>query len=386
MHERVIRAFVVAALMVLAASLLLFASDREAAGSYLEKNRILVEAFDKDGKFLRNGVGFVYDESTVICSYGTVQGASVIKAQIDDLRSYTNRMVSSNRRFDLAVLRTNEEIPEASILGSSDGLAAGDAVYVFVRQKSGGWRLSRGRLKGWVDSGKGYEVAQLILDPLAADARFEPSPLLTATGNIVGWFSPVDSSAISLRSISEFLQEKTASVSFTDLERTRFWVLPRIKATAGAGEPVKLDGTQTYAGTKRYPFKLDLPDQWNVQTMMRGQHLLLLADDARFGISLGLRVIPRPSDDLRIAVDQTETLIFPSSTRIDMVPYSSQRNFSGFKATYEDTDVQPEIYASTIFYSIVGDNFYVLSVTYPQTRRQELQAWVDQIFSSLRLP
>src|SRR4030095_1212046 len=126
----------------------------------IEKNRVSILSFDEHGTLLRSGIGFLYDGNTLICGYSNVKGASSIKAEEEGSHSYSTRLISYSDSYDFAVLKTEEEDMNASSLAGSDTLAVGDKVYFFQREQ-GKWKLMQAMVKGWIDSGEGYETIRL---------------------------------------------------------------------------------------------------------------------------------------------------------------------------------------------------------------------------------
>lgn len=346
----------------------------------MEQNRVIVEAFDSTGHLLHSGLGFVYDEDTIISSYRDVQGASLIEVHLHGEKMSSNRLISYNDLFDLAVLKAEDEIPLEQEPAGTSVLGTGDSVYFYSR-KGESWERTSASVKGFLDSGKGYEIIQLVTP--GTPARVEASPLYNAAGKTVGWLSR-DSTAVSIRTIAQILSAKTGSVP-----------LPEV----GSGEKkcgsrkwrTKIEGSENLffpdwvlvRGTAAYPFQIELPTEWGFQRKTESRRFLLEAFDERFGICITLRVSPQPTDDLRDAIERTETLLFSGFSRSVLDPYSAD-HFTGFLAHYEDLDPDSN-YAMDNFYAMSGSNFYILSLQHPVVLQDQIQLLIEQLVSSLRL-
>ncbi len=344
------------------------------------ENRALVEAFDSTGHLLRNGLGFVYDENTIISSYNSVQGASLIEVHVHGEKMSSNRLISYNDLFDLAVLKAQEEIPLDPEFSSSGVLASGDPVYFYSR-KGESWERTSASVKGFLDSGKGYEIIQLAIPK--APARVDASPLYNAAGKTVGWLSH-DSTAVSIRTIAQILSAKSGSVPLPEVGSgekkcgNRKW-----RAKIEEGENLFFPDWILVRGTPAFPFQIELPKEWSLQRNTESNRLLLEASDERFGICIALRVSPQLTDDLMDAIERTETLLFPGFSRSVLDPYSAD-HFTGFLAHYEDLDPDSN-YAMDNFYAMSGSNFYILSLQHPVVLQDQIQLLIEQLVSSLRL-
>jgi hypothetical protein len=341
----------------------------------IEKNKVVVEAFDEKGQFLRSGLGFVWDEATIVCSYRNVQGASLIKVLLNGLKSYTNRLISFNDLFDLAVLKAEEEMPEASPLGSSDMVASGDTIYFLVREKTK-WQVREAMVEGWTDTGKGYEMIRLQTTPAS-----EPSPLYNSSGKIVGWF-PTGSLGIPLEAIGSFVSKKTSTVSLAEVkDPSRIWALKLIPEHPEAAAKWESPEMKSVSGNVQFPFQVDVPKHWQQQRVALSDKFLLRVFEENFGFCVELRILPPRSDDLPSAIERAETLLFSNLGRSNLVPFSA-RHLTGFRAAYEAMDPEAK-YSLGVFYTMSRKYLYVLSLIYPPKYQEEAEILFDQIVSSL---
>lgn len=336
---------------------------------------VRIHAHNAQGAPLRDGLGFVWDDHTVVASYSTVQGASWIKVEVEGQSAVAGELVSWSRAFDLVFLRTMEELPEGRLFGSSDSLAAGDSAYLFA-QDNGVWRLKETRLKKWVDSGHGF--VWLHFPELSSGSA---SPLFNKIGKIVGWF-PGKSPAIPLKAVFAQFADRSAPVSlqeFTTWEK--FWTVLRVPPRSRDKKGIELTSLKKISGPSTFQFEIGIPENWEHQTSQKPDHFLLLAGSGQSGISLGLRVVRAQTGDLNLETERAETLLFPGIPRRDMAP-AMVGGISGMRAQYEDE----QGFITTVFYGLTSGRLFVLSVTYPSTLAAEIEPLLEKLFSSFRLP
>lgn len=359
---------------------LLFASVGAAQEISTEQNRAIIEAFDATGHLLHSGLGFVFDEDTIICSYRSVQGASLIELRISGEKMSSNRLVSYNDLFDLAVLKAENEIPLEPEPASPSVLGAGDSVYFYSR-KGETWQRTSAKVKGFLDSGKGYEMIQLTIP--GAPARLEASPLYNSAGKTVGWLSR-DSKAVSIHTIAQIMAGKTGSVPLPEMGSEEK------KCGSRKGRPKTETGGALYfsdwvqmRGTSAFPFQIELPKEWIFEQKTESGRFLLKAFDEHFGICIALTVSPQQTDDLMNAIENTETVLFSGFSRSTLAPYSAD-HFTGFLAHYDDLDPDSN-YAMDNFYAMSGSNLYILSLQHSALLQDQIQLLMEQLVSSLRL-
>lgn len=364
---------------------LVFADDLALREQAVEKNRVAVLSLDEREKILRSGIGFLLDESTLICGYTTVRGASSIKLEDAGLHSYSTRLITFNEFYNFAVLKAEEEDLEASSLAGSDTLAVGDRVYFFQREK-GKWQFNEALVKGWIDSGKGYEMIRLqsLSENVTGQASvpYEPSPLYNESAKVIGWLYR-DSIALPLKAMAGFFETPGATIPLSDVRGSSdVWAAREIEGESPEG-PFECCAMKLVEGTRQFPFRIQFPDQWSYQSYPQASRFLLRAEDSEFGILLELRVMSQDTDDLSMAVERAETLIFSGMSRSELVPFSTD-HLTGFKAVYEDLGGEKG-HSRTIFYTMSKKLFYALSLTYPQKHSEELAPAIEMIFASFQI-
>ncbi len=332
-----------------------------------------IHAHNAQGAPLRDGLGFVWDDHTVVASYSTVQGASWIKVEVEGQSAVAGELVSWSKVFDLAFLRTAEELPEGRLFGSSDTLAAGDSAYLFA-QDHGVWKLKETRLKKWVDSGHGF--VWLHFPDLGSGSA---SPLFNRTGRIVGWF-PGKSPAIPLKAVFAQFADRSVSVSLEEFTTWgKFWSVLRVPPQSRNKKGIEFTSLKKISGPSTFRFEIGIPENWEYQMSQKRDHFLLLTGSGQSGISLGLRVVPAQTGDLNLETERAETLLFSGIPRRDRAP-AMAGGISGMRAQYEDE----QGFITTAFYGLTSDRLCVLSLTYPSTLK--IDTLLEDLYTSLHFP
>lgn len=334
---------------------------------------VQIHAHNAQGARLRDGLGFVWDDHTVVTSYSALQGASWIKVEIDGESLVAGELVSFSKIFDIAFLRTAEELPEGRLFGSSDTLAAGDSAFLFTQDK-GTWKLKETHLKKWEDSGQGF--VWLYFPEVNSGSA---SPLFNKTGKIVGWF-PGKSPAIPLKAVFAQVADKSSPVSlqeFTTWEK--FWNVLRIPSKNADKQSVELLPVKKISGPDTFRFEMGIPQNWEHETSQQKDHFLLLAASRQSGISLGMRVVPAQTGDLNLETERAEVLLFPGIPRKDMDP-AMVGGISGLQAQYEDE----QGFVSTTFYGLSSGRLCILTITYSSTLKAD--SLLDELYSSVHFP
>lgn len=363
----------------------LFADDAISRKDDVEKNKVSVLAFDDQGNILRSGVGFLWDEKSLVCAYSTVKGASTIKLEDTGLHSYSTRLISFNDAYDFAILKTEEEDMEPSLLAGSDTLAVGDRVYFFHREK-GKWQFTEALVRGWMDSGQGYETIRLQKSSQStpgSDVSYDPSPLYNESAKVIGWVYR-ESLALPLKAMSGYVEEPNTSIALTDVKApSDVWAAQKVKESVPSDVPFECCQMVFAEGTKQYPFRIQFPEQWKYQTYPQAARFLLRAKDFTYGVSLELRIFPQQTEDLVSAIDRIETLIFSGMPRSELVPYSSD-HLTGFKAIYDEPN-QMNGYSRVVFYVMSKNRFCILSITYPQKHSEEMTSVIEMVLASFEI-
>lgn len=341
----------------------------------IQAARVLVESRDAQGHVLQNSLGFVLDETTVVTSYNAVKGASLLNLHSGEYLGTSSRILSCSNFMDLALVKT-EEMPMDPVLAGSDTLAAGDPVYYLNREKND-WRIVPAKVKSWRDSGQGYELIQL--DPAPAGIS---SPLFNSAGKVVGWIS--EGVTAPLKAIYQFFADKDSALPLAEMKTEgKFWNLFRAKETAETKDHLELSGTRSIQGPPRFPFELSLPGSWAFETSVESGRYLLLSMNGRFGITISLRIVSQPADDLMEGLQRVEALMFPGVPRAEMTPYSTD-HYTGMKVLYEDQD-EENGYSTNLFCAVSRGNLYVLTLTYPSKYHEEIQPLSEELLASFKI-
>jgi hypothetical protein len=362
----------------LAASLLIlisvFAFPQDPQNLVLPQTpEVRIHAHNAQGASLRDGLGFVWDDHTVVTSYSAVQGASWIKVELEGESLVAGELISFSKLFDIAFLHTTEELPESRLFGSSDTLAVGDSAFLFTQDK-GAWKLKETHLKKWEDSGQGF--VWLYFPEVSSGSA---SPLFNKTGKIVGWF-PGKSPAIPLKAIFSQVADRSALVplqEFTAWEK--FWNVLKIPSKTADKQRAELLPVNKISGPNTFHFEIGIPQSWEHETSQQKDRYLLLAASRQSGISLGMRVLPAQSGDLNLETERAELLLFPGIPRKDMDPVVIG-GISGLQAQYEDA----QGFVSTSFYGLSSGRLCILTITYPSTTR--VDSLLDELYSSVHFP
>jgi hypothetical protein len=334
---------------------------------------VRIHAHNAQGAPLGDGLGFVWDDHTVVTSYSAVRGASWIKVEVDGESLIAGELISFSKVFDIAFLHTSQELPEGRLFGSSDTLAAGDSAFLFTQDK-GIWKLKETHLKKWEDSGHGF--VWLYFPEMTSESA---SPLFNRTGKIVGWF-PGKSPAIPLKAVFAQIADKSAPVSlqeFTTWEK--FWNVLKLPSKVADKQSMELLPVKKISGPERFRFDIGIPQNWEHETSQQRDHFLLLAASRQSGISLGMRVVPAQTGDLNLETERAELLLFPGIPRKAMDP-AMVGGISGLEAQYEDD----QGFTSTTFYGMSSGHLYVLTITYPATLK--VDSLLDELYSSVHFP
>jgi hypothetical protein len=362
---------------ILVASLFLaisvFAFGQETQSQVLpQAPEVRIHAHNAHGDPLRDGLGFVWDDHTVVTSYSAVQGASWIKVELQGETLVAGELVSVSKLFDIAFLRTAQELPEGRLFGSSDTLAAGDSAFLFT-QDNGVWKLKETHLKNWEDSGQGF--VWLYFPEMNSRSA---SPLFNKTGKIVGWF-PGKSPAIPLKAIFSQVADRSSPVTLQEFATwEKFWNVLKIPSKT-ADVRAELLPAKKFAGPDTFRFEIGIPQNWEHETSQKKDHYLLLAASQQSGISLGMRVVPAQTGDLNLETERAELLLFPGIPRRDMDP-TVVGGISGLQAQYEDS----QGFISTSFYGLSSGRLCILTITYPSTMK--VDSLLDELYSSVHFP
>jgi hypothetical protein len=334
---------------------------------------VRIHAHNAQGAQLRDGLGFVWDDHTVVTSYSAVQGASWIKVEVAGESLVAGELVSFSKLFDIAFLRTSQELPESRLFGSSDTLAAGDSAFLFTQDK-GVWKLKETHLKKWEDSGHGF--VWLYFPEISSGSA---SPLFNKTGKIVGWF-PGKSPAIPLKAVFAQMSDRSAPVPLQEFATwEKFWNVLKIPSKTADKQSAELLPLKKISGPETFHFQIGIPQNWENQTSQQKDHYLLLAASRQSGVSVGMRVVPALTGDLNLETERAELLLFPGIPRKDMDP-AMVGGISGLQAQYEDE----QGFVSSTFYGLSSGHLCILTITYPSTLKAD--SLLEELYSSVHFP
>jgi len=138
-----------------------------------------------------SGSGFIITANGyIITNNHVVADASSISVILSDGTELDAQVINTDKYADLAVLRTEGEMPGVAVLGDSDNLKPGETV-IAIGSPLGDFRNSvtvgvvsaTGRT---LDTGNGYEMENLIQTDAAINSGNSGGPLVNLAGEVVG--------------------------------------------------------------------------------------------------------------------------------------------------------------------------------------------------------
>lgn len=337
-------------------------------------NRVTISAIDQRGKTIRSGIGFLYDENTVVGSYSDVKGSAGVRVEWDGVSVAANRMIAFSESMDLAVLAADEEIPVVTPIGSSTTLALGDKISYWI-EREGKPELTRGAVHQIMDTGKGYDL--ILVE--SANYASRSTPMYNTDGKIVGWLQ--GKRAIPMETIAGFAERETSGIAIPEINQAQ----PPWKFSKPAGVPeateLSFSEMKSVTGPAAFPFQLDLPGDWEVKVLSASGKFHVRYE--RSGVCVEVRAIALGEhQDVYNALSEIENVVFTDFLRADLIPYSAEY-LTGFRASYEDNDAMNP-YSLQVFFTSSAQKLYLLSVCYPRKIEEELKPFVEQIFASFR--
>ena len=359
-------------LLFLLIPFLLAAQDDE----IIHADKVAIAALDQAGRTIHRGTGFLYNETRVICSYADVHAASAIRVEWPGGSSETNRIVSYSESMDLVVLAAPQEIPVETPIGMSTTLALGDKVSYWIQQDDR-WELARGAVHQILDTGKGYDL--ILIESASYTTR--ATPLYNSDKKIVGWLQ--GKRAIPMETIAEYAEKKPGELTINELNRSALrWKFSKpVSAADGPGEEFSVSALKTVSGPSSYSFHMNLPEDWKAIVSDHGGKFLVRYEHA--GICVEVRAMPLGNEDLLSSLEEIENTVFADFRRSELIPYSAEY-LTGFRASYEDSDAMNP-YSLQAFYTSSSQNLYLLSISYPEKKEEDMKPLVEQIFSSFRM-
>jgi serine protease Do len=132
----------------------------------------------------------ISDQGYILTNNHVVEGASDLKAEVSDGTQYPVQLIGTDIYADLAVLKIQVQVPATAVLGNSDGLKPGEMVIAigsplgdFKNSVTVGVVSATGRM---IDTGKGYQIDNLIQTDAAINSGNSGGPLVNLAGEVVG--------------------------------------------------------------------------------------------------------------------------------------------------------------------------------------------------------
>jgi S1-C subfamily serine protease len=170
------------------------------------------------------GSGFILDKAGhVLTNFHVVEGANRgIKVQLSNKRSYSAKVIGTDRTHDLALLQIDAPNLEPVTLSDSSNLAVGQKVYAIGNPFGLAGTMTRGIISA-IRPIKGSEGAP-IEDAIQTDAAINPGnsggPLLNSRGEVIGINTMIASNGAEQSSgIGFAIPINTAKAVLSDLTR-----------------------------------------------------------------------------------------------------------------------------------------------------------------------
>ena len=348
----------------------LLASDPEEPAA--EMHRLQVSAVNSSGVVLRKGLGFLYDEKTIVCSYTDIQGAARIEVDSGEGSTFTSDLLAFQEAMDLAILSAPEELPGVAHLVSSSTVGIGDSVSYWT-ERNASWEKASGKVYQILDTGKGYSL--ILIESSNYSSR--STPLFDSDGRTVGWLQ--GKRAIPMETIAKFAERQASRIPVSEMNKlTNGWKFQK-PATSVIRSPAQSQMVQV-SGPGSHPFRLNLPSNWTPKVLTSRGRFHVRYEHS--GVCIEVRATPLQEDNILAALEREENLVFTDFSRAEMTPYSADY-LTGFRASYEDNDpLKP--YSLDVFYTSSANQLYLVSIAYPKSEQQNMADLVDQIFASFR--
>jgi 2-alkenal reductase len=150
-----------------------------------------VTFFGNTGDQTVSGSGiFISDQGYVLTNNHVVEGTQDVNVILSDGTQEKAAIVGTDPYSDIAVLKTSGKVPAVATLGNSDVLQAGESVIAigsplgdFKNTVTVGVVSATGRS---LDSGKGYQIENLIQTDAAINQGNSGGPLVNLAGEVIG--------------------------------------------------------------------------------------------------------------------------------------------------------------------------------------------------------
>jgi 2-alkenal reductase len=147
--------------------------------------------FGQAGDQTVSGSGFfINDQGYLLTNNHVVDGTTEVKIVLSDGTEEGATIVGTDRYSDIAVLKTDGEVPAVAALGNSDKLDPGESVIAigsplgnFKNTVTVGVVSATGRS---IDTGNGYQIEDLIQTDAAINHGNSGGPLVDLAGEVIG--------------------------------------------------------------------------------------------------------------------------------------------------------------------------------------------------------
>ena len=147
--------------------------------------------FGPTGDQTVSGSGFfISDQGYILTNNHVVEGTKEVKLVLSDGTEQTASIVGTDQYSDIAVLKTNGDVPAIAPLGNSDKLDPGESVIAigsplgnFKNTVTVGVVSATGRA---IDTGNGYQIEDLIQTDAAINHGNSGGPLVNLAGEVIG--------------------------------------------------------------------------------------------------------------------------------------------------------------------------------------------------------
>lgn len=147
--------------------------------------------FGPTGDQTVSGSGFfISDQGYLLTNNHVVEGTKEVKIVLSDGTERTASIVGTDQYSDIAVLKTDGDVPAIASLGNSDKLDPGESVIAigsplgnFKNTVTVGVVSATGRS---IDTGNGYQIEDLIQTDAAINHGNSGGPLVDLAGEVIG--------------------------------------------------------------------------------------------------------------------------------------------------------------------------------------------------------
>ena len=133
---------------------------------------------------------FISQDGYILTNNHVVEGVKEVNIVLSDGRQQMATIVGTDMYADLAVLKTNGQVPSVAALGNSDVLKPGELVIAigsplgdFKNTVTVGVISASGRS---IDTGQGYQIEGLIQTDAAINQGNSGGPLVNLAGQVIG--------------------------------------------------------------------------------------------------------------------------------------------------------------------------------------------------------